>query len=188
MKTLNILLLVAIMACIPLVMLFAAPTKPLEKPLRDLSLEELLNRLETGGPNQTEAFDMFINRLGPFCTRADHICITYRGYGFQEGLSLNFAPPAREDLVVVPLGPAIMSQLDLKGGVIVYNVKGDMKSVSGLHEDDIVYSVNGTEITHVASFNKALSSCEPDKMCTFTILRGGKSQDLKFSFPPPPAH
>jgi hypothetical protein len=187
MKTLNILLLVAILACIPLLGLSAGPNKPLEKPLRDMSLEELLTRLETGGPNQTEAFDMFINRLGPFCTHADHICITYRGYGFQEGLSLNFAPPARSDLVVVPLGPAIMAQIDLKGGVIVYSVTGEMGR-SGLHEYDIVHSINGTEITHVASFNKALSSCQPDKMCTFTILRGGKSQDLKFSFPPPPAH
>ena len=186
MKTLNIVLLVAIMTCIPLVMLFAAPTKPTEKPLRDLTIEELLSRLQTSGPNQTEAFDAFVTKFMALYPQMDKLCITYRGYGFQEGLMLNFAPPARPDLVVVPLGPAIMSQLDLKGGVIVYNVKGDMKSVSGLQENDIVYSVNGTDITHVASFNKALGKCRPDETCTFKILRGGKSEELSFNYPPLP--
>jgi len=174
MKTLNVVLLVAILACMPLVIVFAAPAlpaPPVEKPLKDMTIEELLTKLETG-PNQTEAFDMFLNKFGPMCPQIDKLLITYRGYGLQDGLLLNFEPLPTPGLVIVPLGPAIMSHLNIKG-VLVEGMTADM-SKSNLQKYDIVTAVNGTDVADTGGFYKALAACPPDKEVELKIIRGGK--------------
>jgi hypothetical protein len=174
MKTLNVVLLVAILACMPLVIVFAAPAlpaPPVEKPLKDMTIEELLTKLETG-PNQTEAFDMFLNKFGPMCPHIDKLLITYRGYGLQDGLLLNFEPLPTPGLVIVPLGPAIMSHLNIKG-VLVEGMTADM-SKSNLQKYDIVTAVNGIDVADTGGFYKALAACPPDKEVELKIIRGGK--------------
>jgi len=184
MKTLNIVLLAAVLACVPVLALLAAPERPTEKPLNEMTIEELLILLEKGDGNQTEAFDMFINRLKPLAPRINRVMITYRGYGLEDGLILKFQPLNRSDLLVVPLGPAIMSQMGVKG-VIVHGTEGGMAQ-SGLKMYDIITAVNGTAITNVENFNKALSACPPDSESEFKIIRGGEEKTLKFVVPPPP--
>jgi hypothetical protein len=183
MKTFKIVLLVAVLACVPAIVLFAAdPAKPVEKPLKDMTIEELLTKLETG-PNQTEAFDMFMTKFTPLVPQIDKVMVQYMHYGLQDGLLLNFAPMVRPDILVVPLGPAIMSQLNAKG-IIVHGVTGDMSK--SLQQYDIITSVAGAEIADTGAFYKALSTCPPDKPVEFKIIRGGKSLTLSFVVPPPP--
>jgi hypothetical protein len=147
-----------------------------EKPLKDMTVEELLNKLGTG-PNQTEAFDMFILKFQAMCPQIDKYCMMYRGYGLQDGLMLNFTPLPTPDLVVVPLGPAIMAQLNAKG-VLVSDVKGDMMK-SNLMQYDIVTAVGDTEVADTGGFYKALAACPPDKEVELKIIRGGKAMSIK---------
>jgi hypothetical protein len=192
MKTLNVVVLVALFVCLPLVMLLAADTpparsteKPTLKTLKDMTVEELLNRLGTGPPDQTEAFDMFLMKFKPLCPQIDKYCISYRGYGFQEGLMLNFEPLPYPGLVVVPLGPAIMAQMGLKGGVLVQDISGDMLKL-GLEKYDIVTGLNGAEVADTGGFYKILSNCPTDKEVQFDIIRGGKPLPLKIKLWSPP--
>jgi hypothetical protein len=185
MKTFKVVLLVAVLACVPAIVLFAAdPAKPVEKPLKDMTIEELLTKLETG-PNQTEAFDMFMTKFAPLVPQIDKVMVQYMHYGLQDGLVLNFAPMVRPDILVVPLGPAIMAQMGLKGGVLIDAISGDMTK-STLLQYDIVVSVGGTAITDIASFYKALATCPPDEPTEFQIIRSGKAMPLKGIVPPVP--
>jgi len=196
MKTLNIVVLVAIFLCIPLVMLLAAnnpptkppvapppPTTPPEKPLKDMTIEELLAKLETG-PDQTDAFEMFLTKFQAMLPQINHYCMTYRGYNLENGLLLNFEPLPYPNIVVVPLGPAIMAQLGLTGGVIIMDIKGE--NTSGLEKYDIITAVNGTDVADIGGFYKILGSCPPDKETDFSIIRGGKPQMHKIRLWSPP--
>jgi len=187
MKKWNIVLLAAALACMPLVTVFAAdPNTPPEKPLKEMTIEELLTKIESG-PDQTEAFDMFLSKFTPMVPRIDKAMITYRGYGLADGMLLNFEPLPYPGLVVVPLGPAIMAQLGLTGGVTISSITPEGAQSSGLAQYDIITSVGGAKITDVASFYKAITANSgSEKETEFGIIRAGKPDRHKIRLWSPP--
>jgi len=149
-----------------------------------MTIEELLTKLETG-PDQTEAFDMFLTKFQAMLPQIDKYCMIYRGYNLENGLLLNFEPLPYPNIVVVPLGPAIMAQLGLTGGVIIMDIKGENQS--GLEKYDIITSVGGDKITDVDSFYKSITTYGgSEKETEFGIIRGGKPQMHKVRLWSPP--
>jgi hypothetical protein len=147
--------------------------KSIEKPM---GIEELLAACEAN--NDTKAFDAFLANFNPLIGRINKVFITYRGYTLMDGLMLDCKPLVRPDLVVVPLGPAIMAQLGLKGGVLIDDIKGDMLK-SNLLKYDIITAVNGAEVADTGGFYKALAACPPDKEAEFKIIRNGKATSIR---------
>jgi len=179
MKTVSVVLIIAAFLMVPIVAIYGVEgplARPLEKPLKDMTIEELLTKLETG-PNQTEAFDMFLTKFQAMLPQIDKYCMSYRGYTLEDGLLLNFEPLPTPGLVIVPLGPAIMSHLNIKG-VLVEDMTADM-SKSNLQKYDVVTAVNGTDVADTGGFYKALATCPPDKEVELKIIRGGQPMIIR---------
>jgi hypothetical protein len=193
MKTLSVVLIVAAFLMVPFMAIYGVdapkgappagePPKAIEKPM---SIEDLLTACEAG--NKPEAFDMFLKHFTPMIGRLDKVFITYRGYDLATALKLECKPLLNPDLVVVPLGPAIMAQLGIKGGVLVEDVKGDMLK-AGLQKYDVITSVAGTECPGFGAFEKLCNdnATKEGKEVEFGVIRATKPMTVKVKLFSPP--
>jgi serine protease Do len=68
-----------------------------------------------------------------------------------------------------------LSQLRLKGGVIVQGVEG-VAERAGLRAGDIVLALNNTEVTNAAQFNQLVASADRSRTIVLLVQRGGNAQ------------
>ena len=74
-------------------------------------------------------------------------------------------------LSVVDLGDEKRKQLNIASGVLVENAEGSAAS-TGLRRDDIVLSLNNTDVTSAKQFNDLVARLDPKKQAFLLIRRG----------------
>ena len=63
-------------------------------------------------------------------------------------------------------------------GVFIYSVDGDNAKAAGFQKDDMVYAVDGTEITSFNSLSSIITSHKVGDKLKFTIVRNGQTKDI----------
>ena len=78
-------------------------------------------------------------------------------------------------LAVTDIPAAQLSQLRLKGGVLVQSVEGAAER-AGLRAGDIILALNNTEVTGAAQFNQLVSGTDRSRTMVLLVQRGGNAQ------------
>ena len=75
-------------------------------------------------------------------------------------------------VTVDELGDEQKKSLGVKHGVVITSAKKQALSV-GLRRGDVIVRMNNADVTDVASFQKAVSSLERNKMVILMVVRSG---------------
>ncbi len=77
-----------------------------------------------------------------------------------------------------PSSPVLQSQLDIPGGVVVLQtLEGHAAAEAGIQQHDVITQVNGTEVSNIAEFMKAIED-NGDSEAKVTLYRSGKKKSL----------
>jgi len=209
MKTLKVVLLVAVLVALPLAFVAAleigrgAEEEVVDKPadegtggeettevhLGELSLEDLVQGLEAESYEpeiSVEANRLMLEKLRHVLRRVDELLR-------KEGKTFDLMIGGEVRLLCVFPGFKVKfvdeitkAQLGIEGGLGALDL-GDAFADSGLQKYDIITAINGAQIRNVADLNKAIMDAPEKEKSKIEIMRGGKADVVNFLIPRPQA-
>jgi hypothetical protein len=206
MKTLKVVLLVAVLVALPPA--FVSALKLGNSPegetvdkageegtgteemvnVGELSLEDLVQGLEAESYEpeiRVEANRLMLEKLRHVLRRVDELLR-------KEGKTLDLSIGEVRLLCVFPgfkvkfVDEITTAQLGIGGGLGVLDL-GDAFADSGLQKYDIITAINGAQIRNVADLNKAITDAPEKEKSKIEIMRGGKADVVNFLIPRPHA-